>query len=451
MDVTVVVGLGHGYLLEALSADHPDLHGTLYYLEPVPAISSALRSSGRWSQLEVLCPGKCFDDEDALRAELAAAGHATVPFFINPVYRRLFPELERELSAAGPGSGGATQVNRSTASHFFLRWGWNFARRIATPGTLNYLQRLETDRRMLYTGAGPGLAEDLAPLLHQAGRRPTDQPSGLPGWSIIAADTALAPLLGLGIAPDLVVSVDSGPGTEYHFRAARQLIQRGRLPVPVPFTWPVLTWSAGPSCLEVFFQRRFYYRSSLPFDQILGAGPLAEIPDWVNPARNPLGLVVLLAQASGHTRIFTAGADFRSAGGVSHANGTGYTLYGILRQARLSPLSSYRPGGYGPELTAKNRATMDGLQSLALDHNVQLLPLADAALDSASEPNANDPPAEPRILGVDTAVLRAYLLEHWSRLPFGTIAEEIGMPVEFLQRAGEKWFDILKNGGQGFP
>lgn len=466
--LTLVVGLGWGYLLEALAPIPPGL----FFFEPLDEAAARWRETGREAELAALCPDRLIATADALSTALASGGAAgefdRIRIEITPAYRRLFPNLSAELAelvrmalpgsqaddaTAGPGSAA---VDRKTAGHFFLRWGRNFARRLAAAETLEFIEG-SGDGTPLYCGAGPGLIEDLAALIEEregparSNRRPGELRSKL---YMIAADTALAPLLARGLRPDLVLSVDSGPGTEYHFRAVESWLgTRGRQR-ELPLDIPVLTWNAGPTCLPLFFRRIYTYRSTLPFDQLLGAGPLEAIPEWRNLARNTMGLALLLAAGGGRSSLFTAGSGFRSRDGLAHVRGTGYTAYGLSRQSRLTPLSSYLPGGYGPELSPKNRATLRGLDAMAAELGIEIRPFDPAALlvDAADQAPGSVSTANgsPPARSIDAAVLRKFLAEHWSRLPFERIAAETGLDPSKLQGASEKWYRIIKNGGQGF-
>lgn len=286
----------------------------------------------------------------------------------------------------GAETTASTNVDQATGERFLRQWTRNAIVQIKRPpaGETMFAFLNATPRdpqrpvgpQVLYCGAGPELFSDLglpdyiddaatareSPVIQQLRRR----------FFLIAADTALAPLLWLGLVPDLVLSIDSGPGTYFHLAAAAR--------IQPAFSFPVLTNLAGARCLPLFFQRRLFYRSTTPLDQWLAAGPLAEIVEWANPTRNAIGLAIHVAGLLRSTGIRTAGANFRSRGSQTHVRGTGYTEYFLSRAHRTAPLATYRPGGYitragGPERTEKNALTHAKTSAMAATAGIDLRPL----------------------------------------------------------------------------
>ncbi len=444
----LVVGCGWGYLLEALRAKVPAGEpAPFYFFEPRPEIAATLLSADRERTLSALYPGRFFYDAAALATALRAArAHGEISGLqieVTPAYRRLFSDLGTTMESLVRDALGQVSLDRATIGRFFLRWGWNFVRRLAGRDSIRYLTGLAGSGEFVYCGAGPGLLADLAVL-----GDPPDQA----GLFVIAADTALAPLLAHGIRPDLVLSVDSGPGTEYHFRALEHWLGSpgaggaGPQGLRLPLSVPVLTWNAGPACLPLFFANIFTYRSTFPLDQVLGAGPLAAIPEWRNLSRNTMGLALHLAALAGQTALYTAGADFRSKAGESHTRGTGYALFALERGSRLRPPGNYRPGGYHAGLTPKNREIVAGLERMSAELGVRLLSARALAGASRTADTQVHFFHEDR----NAESLRDFVLENWSALPVGELVAETGLSVNELRRAREKWFSILKNGGQGY-
>jgi hypothetical protein len=265
---------------------------------------------------------------------------------------------------------------------------------------------------------------------------------------VICADTALAPLLAAGLEPDLVISVDSGRGTAYHFVAAARIRQ--------PFLFPVLSYLAGSRVLPYFFRKRYYYRSTLPLDQWLASGPLGQVEEWRNPARNPLGLALHVARLLGAPVLYTAGADLRAQGDASHTRGTGYTEYILPTLRRCYPITMYRPGGYrtlpdDERRTLKNRLSLRGAQDMATGFGLRLLAIGDLPPAEQLEllqarPQANGAATRTRTreiperlrVSVPASELRAYLRATRSQLRADAFA---GPGVS--ERDLDRWLTIL--------
>ena len=116
---------------------------------------------------------------------------------VMPSLLRLWPNVIQDIFPS-------PDVDKGTSSRFLRRWSFNFFRRIREEGSIQFLKSIETDyKSCLYCGAGPGLYDDLQLLS-----------TSIENMLIISSDTALAPLLNMGIRPHLIISVDSGRGTE---------------------------------------------------------------------------------------------------------------------------------------------------------------------------------------------------------------------------------------------
>ncbi len=429
----IVVGIGWGYVLEELRALAPERFAAMIFFEPSPEVFALLQEHGRLSALEDLGARLITDNAVALR-EAVARGPGSYRIEVLPAYARRFPDLGRQLQEflQPAGGSGGTDVDTATRSHFLRQWTRNaFCRLADATGKLEFPGGASHEpvagRSALYCGAGPGLPRDLDRLSSEF----------LQSATVIAVDTALAPLFARGIRPDLIISVDSGRGSYYHFAAAAALLppeQLGHI--------PVLTNLAGPRFLQLWFDRILLYRSTTPLDQLLAApgGALEGLPEWNNPPRNAVGPALHFARMIGAETLWTAGTSFRSDGSRSHVRGTGYTEFARECVRRTRSLEMYRPGGYGRELTAKNRVAVAGMEELARELGLAVRAIGDATsqeLAAPQGPRAADPGAG--FITVTTASLRRHLqhsFHHWNFAAW----QRLGIRPEDLER----WMLMLR-------
>lgn len=356
----LIVGVGFGYHIPPLLEAPPPV--PLLFYEPLQALR-ALLDSGRYAELRRQ-GALLLDDLQELHRRIDLK-KSRLHIYIHPQYRRFFGELESRIHDLLLPESAA--VHSSTIRRFFRTWSRNFVARLVSCETMSFLTAFDfSDRantRAVYCGAAPTLLDDLASHDYSG----SYEKSGL---FLIASDTALAPLLNAGITPQVVVSVDCGPGTLYHLSAAADVFRS--FEKRPGFDFPVITWSAGPRHLPLFFPGILYYRSTFPFDQVLGDGPLANIPEWRNPTGNTLGIALRIAAASGLDRLILAGTTMRTSGGISHIRGTGYAAYARRFSSRVRPADSYRPGGYAARPTLKNQLALESLAAMGADLGVRI-------------------------------------------------------------------------------
>ncbi|MCR9141999.1 MAG: hypothetical protein NXI24_07085 [bacterium] len=506
-ETCVVVGCGWGYIAEQLlqllssresarktSQDTP----RLLFFEPLASVSNALRSHGRLAELtqagatilhEVEALREVLSAKAAIASQNAETDATAATAWITPAYRRLFPELEGLVSQwiGGANDAGRTdsaaakseprtqagQVDRATGGRFLRQWTRNALIRLRGDSknqnapfefiNPDGILKTETDAadpgEVLYCGAGPGLPVDLGldPFVSNGAtqtqtlqeRRRERVQELRRNYFIVAADTALAPLLHAGLEPDLAISIDSGPGTYFHLVAAARVAGPGFS----GFSFPVLTNLAGPRCLSLFFERRIYYRTSTPLDQWLALGPLGGIGELSNPTRNALGIALHIARLLGSKVLRTAGSDLQSAGRQTHVSGTGYTEYARLGVQRRFSLEMYQPGGYArrdgkQERTQKNELGFQSAVRMAADFAIDLSaprPVAGAAeakqsavLDSApASPGPREIP-ERALARISAAELRTFLQDTRPRLNEAVFAD-----WQISRADLDRWFRIL--------
>ncbi len=197
----VIVGAGLGYLLDELERRRPRPKAVV--LETDRAFALHLLSRRDWTDWLDAGSLKLLVAPDYLGASGAAAcldGAQPTQQFVNPALAaHRAADVERARSVATRLLGDAT-ANATARRRFAGRYLTHTLRnlpRIAASANVTALSGLLTGRPAIVVGAGPSLDDNL-PALAEASRSAV----------LVAADTALRPLLAAGIAPHLVVAVD---------------------------------------------------------------------------------------------------------------------------------------------------------------------------------------------------------------------------------------------------
>lgn len=176
-------------------------------------------------------------------------------------------------------------------------------------------------RKAAVAAAGPSL-EDQIPRLIEAKAA---------GAFVIATDTSLPALLGRGLRPDAVVSIDCQHISYYHFL--------GGIPSGIPLVLDL----ASPSTLCRLGDSIRFFSSGHPFCAYVSAR-WRPFPALDTSGGNVTHAALSLAESLGAQTVILAGADFSYPEGKSYARGT--YIYGYFGQAqgRLSPLESLFTG-----------------------------------------------------------------------------------------------------------
>ncbi|MBI3395581.1 MAG: DUF115 domain-containing protein [Spirochaetia bacterium] len=407
----LVVGIGWGYLAQAVQR-----RGIrdAFFFEPSLDVVQSLEGTGRLSELRAL--GLTIVTSDAELRE-AAEARWSVQLFVTPAYRRLFPDLESRVTRVISGEDNSVQA--STTRRFFRLWMRHSLARIRQAEPLPFVGGLTLGgRTVVFCGASPNLTVHLESFLKSGAREAA---------VIVCSDTALAPVLSLGVQPDLVLSVDAGAGTAYHCAAAEQLSEqmRGRQSLS---SIPCLSWTGGSPALSAFFKSVLYYRTTFPLDQLYAlGGPLSDIPEWTNPTMNVAGLALWVASQGGGKHVLLLGTDLVSQGGVTHTRGTGYSYYAVAGTSRVWRPEMYAPRGYGPELTQKNRAAAEGLKELGRKLGVRVFRMGSDWAEAESLFKVQ--PTEPfqiQTTSVETGRLAESLQKMRGKIDYETLARQTG-------------------------
>jgi hypothetical protein len=176
-------------------------------------------------------------------------------------------------------------------------------------------------RRAAVAAAGPSL-EDQIPALK-------DAKAG--GAFLIATDTSLPALVGRGLVPDAVVSIDCQHISYYHFLGG------------IADGLPLILDLASPSTLCRLGDSVRFFSSGHPFCAYVSAR-WRPFPALDTSGGNVTHAALSLAEALGAESTLLAGADFSYPEGKSYARGTYIYGYFGQSQSRLSPLEALFSG-----------------------------------------------------------------------------------------------------------
>lgn len=242
-DVVILVGAGLGYSLEALARRR---HGVrVVVFEPDAVLAHLLLEQRDWRPLI---------DEGRL-AVLAGPGYAgltavarlmpgvaTAPVHVHPVLDRTWPDRIAGAMAAIDRlrfeAASNEQAKRALGGRY-LRQTLANAARLTREGDAAALQRLFAGTPAVIVAAGPSLDRNLHDL-HLVRDRAL----------IVACDTALRPLLSLGIEPQLVVAIDPTVANACHLGALHEPRR----------TWLAAEASLHPPAFAHFDARTFFFR-----------------------------------------------------------------------------------------------------------------------------------------------------------------------------------------------
>lgn len=344
--LVVVIGLGLGYVLDALDRHVPS--STVLALEPTPSAIKPFLARRDWrdwlgsGRLTILIGPEYQGHTGAW--QLVDPGAQAPPIVVSPVIGREFgADVARARNVANQVVYGA-KANQEAQRQFAGRYLLN---------TIENLPVIEesADVRSFYgafagvpaivVSAGPSLDRNLVDLAAVGDRA-----------LIIAADTAVRPLLGADISPHLAVSIDPSELNGRHLRD---------LPDPVG-TWLVAEGSIDPAAFRQFTGRIFVFQVSdhHPWPWLATQGlTRGKLRAWGSVATTAFDL----ALQAGCDPIVFAGQDLAYTGGRPYCRGTTFET----NWAR-----SVASGAELPDLWARHIAPAKGLQAPDL-HGVPTL------------------------------------------------------------------------------
>ncbi len=231
----------------------------------------------------------------------------------------LDPESFAEASAALEGILGRISDDYSVQAFFGKLWFRNAVRNLFA-AELPY-PPLPRVRRAIVTAAGPSLESAMSAIAEAKGQ----------GAFVIATDTSMPALLGRGIRPDAVVSIDCQHISYYHFLGG------------MPSGLPLVLDLASPSMLHRLSDSPRFFSSGHPFCAYVSSR-WKPFPALDTSGGNVAHAALSLAEALGAETCLLAGTDFSYPEGKSYARGTYIYDYFGARQDRLAPIESLFSG-----------------------------------------------------------------------------------------------------------
>ncbi len=226
----------------------------------------------------------------------------------------------REITAAVQTAIAGIKADFSVQAHFGKIWFHNITANLPATaacryGTVSTLQQKIKGKKVLITGAGPGLSAFLEILK----KRP-------PESFLLATDTSLPVLLANSIVPDAVINVDSQYYSLLHAiePAARE----------IPWIVPI---SAAPALLRRLKQPHIF-AGGHPLEQWLSLK--LDLPGLETSGGNVLQTAVSLARLSEAAEISVYGADFCNPRGIPYATESYVYRWFMDRADRSAPLHS---------------------------------------------------------------------------------------------------------------
>jgi hypothetical protein len=211
-DLILVFGGGLGYHIEALRNKWPDAR--LVVFEPRSRLKSAfdkarlsLNHGGSWWRLIETWN----DFNDFLTQNVVLGDHPRPGVFVCPGYRDLFGPRVDDFEAMIRGAQVRRAVNDKTNRLLGRRFAENTAHNLnaaLTRPNAAAVRDTLAGRAGFIVGSGPSLEKNGALLAKAQGK-------GL----ILAAGSALAPLLDMGVRPDVAVVIEADDTSDYLARA----------------------------------------------------------------------------------------------------------------------------------------------------------------------------------------------------------------------------------------
>lgn len=209
-DPVFVVRPGLGYVIDEILRRTPE--SRVVAIEPDPTLARALLERRPWAKelregrLVLLC-GPAYPGAEAVW-KVVGDPDAEPVLLVHPVLARLQPESTRAAVALARRIAFDARANLAARRHFAGRYLLNTIENLpvlARTSDVARLARAAEGTPAVIAGAGPSLDGAYAALAAVRDR-----------VILVAADTALRPLLAAGIEPDAAVAVDPGEANARH-------------------------------------------------------------------------------------------------------------------------------------------------------------------------------------------------------------------------------------------
>jgi SAM-dependent methyltransferase len=351
--LVVTVGLGLGYLLDALEEANETTR--VLAIEPVPETARAMFARRDWSKwlqsgrLTLLVGPAYAGSAEAWRA-FKTGEPTNPPTIVSPLVEREFPDEARRAKALAGKIVAGVRANEEARRQFAGRYLLNSLRNlpaIAAEGDVAALKGAFTGVPAIVVGAGPSLDKNLAMLKATDGRA-----------LVIAVDTALRPLLAAGVRPHVVVAVDPSELNARHLHDLPDM--RG--------VWFVAEGSLDPSVLPPFAGQTFTYHVSQhePWPWLAGLGlTRGALRAW----GSVLTTAFDLACETGCNPIVFAGSDLAYTRGLQYCRNTTYEP--LWRDCVTDESRAERFKAYLAERPPVTQVDIHGHEVLTAPHYVQ--------------------------------------------------------------------------------
>lgn len=307
-DCAIVFGAGLGYHLDALIKHKP--HGRLLVVEPRPDVFCAALAvrAQKWlthPYLHLIVTDDPFKAAQELASDLLKAPQEDVTVFTWPSSARYAPEYRKTLESKLVDTFRLLRTDIATRQVFHKEWVGNFLRNaraaVGDPG-IAALQGKMRERPAIIAAAGPSLEKNVRLLSEAKGKA-----------LIIAAGSAIRPLLKNGIEADLVLSFDAGAANYRHFEG----LHTPNVPLLyVPIIYPrIVDEYAGPrftAAMDLYPFVGWLFAQLGEEKGILASGPSVANVAWH------------FAYSLGMNPIILVGQDLAFTGGKTHAAGTAH-------------------------------------------------------------------------------------------------------------------------------
>ena len=318
-DLVILAGLGTGHLLEAVLTD-PAVKAVRVFETDLALLKLVLENTAVhpfFSDPRVRLVWRP-EDLDLLTEPLDLIGIKTVTLLSDASFSAGRQSLF--LKSGALSSRLETRITELlTFSRMGMVWLDNFIAnaplrsRFRSAACLSDLVGKNKDR-ILLVGAGPSLI-DLLPGIKKDKDR----------YLVVAIDTIAKHLERNGVAPDIVISVDSQPVSRLHFH--------GYAPAKAVFIFDVLS---PPSAVSRFLDRAYFCRSANPASAFFGD----DIP-VCREGLSAANTAVELLHGLGAGTITLAGVDFSFPGDRVYTGGNYFSLYWSSLVFRTRPLDGF--------------------------------------------------------------------------------------------------------------
>lgn len=352
-DFYILLGMGLGYHVFPFLREEEVRR--VVVLEPIESLSSCVENVERVRELLRHKKLKVYTGERA-KHFVNEIGRRYDYLFYSKIkvlsyepLKKLFFEEYNQLEKGIAKALASLTNDGLTIGRFAKVWINNFYRNIQGLKEIELVSSLYNGWKgtAVVTGAGPSLDENLTDI--RRSRR---------DLFLIATDASLKPLMGRGIKPDLIITLDPQSSVFLHFSGlCRDDIKN----IPV-----VMNLLCNPMVFKLFNTRYIYFTlhpTSSLFDAVLKGGG-----EMLLNFRSVSSLALRVATLMGFEDIYISGFDFSFPMMRVYARNSFFYESGMARGNRFAPYLN--PEG---EMLKRNHQTIDGYERQALRTSPNLL------------------------------------------------------------------------------